>query len=242
FAVTVKDPHSVRRLMERAFHEAQHGRKGPVFVEIPLDVQSADVNPDALEPYWFAHEPRIDNKAYLASKAKEVSEALSRAERPLVIVGNGVRLANAIDEFRGLFDHYGVPVVSSWGAADIMPNGHPYYIGRCGIFGDRASNFAVQTADLTLPIGTRPSVAKIGHATQLFAPQALKIIVDVDAREIFQKPTVKVDIGVVADAKEFLEVLRLGIIHHSLPTWTKHCMAMKDRYARHLDVTKSVGI
>jgi acetolactate synthase-1/2/3 large subunit len=229
YAVTVTDPYRIRETLESAVYKATHGRKGPVFVEIPLDVQAAQVDPE----HMWKHVPGapLDNSMYLDGKVKEVLKALGAAKRPVVIVGNGVRLAHAVRDFRRVFDHLGVPVVSSWGAADVMPTDHPYYIGRCGLFGDRASNFAVQSADLILAIGTRLSVAQIGHTPERFAPNAVKVIVDVDSNEIYRKPTIKADIGVIADAREFLE----GFWPHTqVPSlydeWMAHCQNMKAKY------------
>ncbi len=230
-AVTVTNPSMIRYALERAVYLATHGRQGPVFIEIPLDVQAAEVDLRSLFGFDPAAVAPPDNSQYLKGKVSEVLKALGAAKRPVVIVGNGVRLAGACAEFRRVFDHLGVPVVSSWGAADIMPTEHPYYIGRCGLFGDRASNFAVQSADLILAIGTRLSVAQIGHAPQMFAPNAMKIIVDIDKNEACQKPTVKADIGVIADARDFLSQFWPHVQVPSLyDEWTTHCQDMRDKY------------
>lgn len=229
YAVTVTEPHMIRYILGRAAHTAMHGRKGPVFVEIPLDVQAAEIDPQALMPF---HNPgEVLNDLYLDHKVSEVLKALGEAKRPVVIVGNGVRLANACGEFRRVFDHLGIPVVSSWGGADIMPTDHEFYVGRCGLFGGRASNYAVQSADLILAIGTRLSAAQIGHASSLFAPHAKKIVVDIDKMEVVSKPTLRPDIGVIADAREFLARFWPHVQVPSLyDEWTKRCQEMKDRY------------
>lgn len=229
YAATIADPLQVRYVMERAIALAMHGRKGPVFVEIPLDVQAADIDPDTLERFNPVELAAPDNTKYLKEKTENVLKALAASERPVVIVGNGVRLAGACDEFRRAFDHLGVPIVSSWGAADIVPTDCPNYVGRCGLFGDRASNFAVQGADLIIAIGTRLSVAQIGHAPHLFAPNAKKIIVDIDHKEIYHKSTVTPDIGVIADAWDFLSGFWPPITsQHSI--WTARCRMFKEKY------------
>lgn len=229
YAVTVADPSRIREVLDRAVYLATHGRQGPVFVEVPLDVQAAEIS--QMHLWSFVPPWRLDNTQYLKGKVADVLKALGAAKRPVVIVGNGVRLAGAGAEFRRVFDHLGVPVVSSWGAIDIMPSDHEFYIGRCGLFGDRASNFAVQAADLILAIGTRLSVAQIGHAHQLFAPEATKIIVDVDKDEACRKPTVKADIDVIADARDFLSQFWPHVQVPSLyDEWTLHCQQMKAKY------------
>jgi acetolactate synthase-1/2/3 large subunit len=230
YAVTVTDPMNIGFVLDNAIWQANNGRKGPVFIEIPLDIQAAEIDTDemvrpTLVSMWHTKPEEYDNMAIT------IRDELKRAKRPVVIIGNGVRLAGAIDEFRRIFDHLGVPIVSSWGGADIIPTEHPYYIGRCGIFGDRASNFAVQGADLILAIGTRLSVAQIGHASHLFAPNAKKIIVDIDGGEVHRKSTVKADIGIVGDAKKILSILnQISNFDSKYRDWTLHCQILKKKY------------
>lgn len=230
YAVTVREPHLIEYHLKRAVYHATHGRKGPVFVEIPLDVQAAEIDPDNLDTFNAFELSTPDNLQYLKEMAAEVMRALAKAKRPVVIIGNGVRLAGAIADFKRAFLHLGIPIVSSWGAADIIRTDHPNYIGRCGIFGDRASNFAVQGADLIIAMGTRLSVAQIGHASHLFAPKAKKIVIDVDQHEVCRKPTVKADVGVVADVKEFLEQFWPQLLADLYVAWLDHCRMLKDRY------------
>jgi acetolactate synthase I/II/III large subunit len=239
FAVTVLDPNNIRVILERAVHVATICRPGPVFVEIPLDVQAANIDPENLHGFGA-----LDNSTHREDEydtmVRQVENELSRAKRPVVIVGNGVRIAGAVDEFRRIFDNLGIPVVSSWGAADVMPTDHPFYIGRCGIFGDRASNFAVQGADLILAVGTRLSVAQIGHASDKFAPSAKKIIIDIDTSELHKKPTIKADVGICADVKRILS--RMKAMPHNCSFWMKHCQNMKEKYRKMVIPVPSRGI
>ncbi len=226
YATTVLKGEAIKYVLEDAVYTATHERKGPVFIEIPLDVQAAEIDPDTLpgcDSTIFPTTPELMLEAW----ATEVQNELIKAKRPVVIIGNGLRLSDGIVEFRRIFDTAGIPIVSSWGAADIMPTEHPYYYGRCGIFGDRVANFAVQSADLILAIGTRLSVAQIGHASHLFAPKAKKIIVDIDLNEVYFKPTIKADIGISCDAKEFLGRLGPVYLHNS---WSSRCRQMKMKY------------
>ncbi len=224
FSVTLCNPEEVRLILELAVNCATTGRKGPVFIEIPLDIQAAEIDPDSLAP--FIPMPTVKNNL-LEKEVINIEGELICAKRPVVIIGNGVRLSGGIDEFRRVFDHAGISIVSSWGAADIMPTDHPYYIGRCGIFGDRAANFAVQGADLILAIGTRLSVAQIGHASHLFAKDAKKIIVDIDINELSNRHTVKTDIGISADAKDFLKLMSINTVRGE---WIRHCQILKRKY------------
>ena len=133
---------------------------------------------------------------------KRCVELIVKAKRPVLILGNGARGANV----RKLITYLQMPVVTSWNGSDLLDSYHPLYIGRMGIFGDYASNYAVQHADLLLAIGTRLSIAQIGHHAALFAPNAKKIIVDIDPDEL-RKPTVKPDLSICMDAKAFCETL-----------------------------------
>lgn len=214
-AVTVMRPDCVRLELEKALFLATTGRKGPVYVEFPLDVQAAEVDPDQLE----AFQPWEPSSADIYPVVEKIYGYLEAAKRPVVIIGNGVRLAGACAELRIMVNRLQAPVISSWSAADIISTDHPCYIGRCGIFGDRASNWVVQNADLILAIGTRLSPAQTGHHAHLFAPKALKIVVDVDIAEA-KKKSIGAWIGLTCGAKRFLEAFKPGT-HKG--TWLEEC-------------------
>jgi len=205
YAKTMTEPMMARYDLEKAVYFATHGRKGPAFIEIPLDIQAAEVDPDKLT--GFTPEAEQDNADYIADAADAIALRMANAKRPVLIIGNGVRLAGAQDELLRVIDELGCPVVSSWTGSDLVPSDHPFYLGRCGLFGDIPSNYAVQHADTLLCIGTRLSVAQIGHHAKLFAPNAYKIVVDVDANEA-KKSSVSAQFPVVADAAAFLKAFR----------------------------------
>ncbi len=231
YAVTVTDPQTIRYHLERAVYLATLMRNGPVWVEIPLDVQCAEINPDLLAGMPEQERLNISNGSYLKGAAQRVAEALNAAKRPLVIAGNGIHLAGAESLVREFVDRWGIPVVTSWNASDIFDSGQALYVGRPGIMGDRAGNFAVQNADLILAIGTRLSVPQIGHSAEKFAPRAKLVMVDIDSSEA-DKPTVRVDYAVVADAKRFLAAMGNveGIHRHEDETWPSQCREWKYRY------------
>lgn len=227
YAVTVTNAKEVLWQLDYALHIATTGRPGPVWVEIPLDIQAAEVDADKLERLLIPAKIELS----CAGVVTECYEMLEAAKRPVLLIGNGVRLGKACEELDALSSILGIPVVSSWGAADILPSGCAHYIGRCGLFGDRASNFAVQKADLILAIGTRLSFPQIGHAPQLFAPKAKKIVVDIDAAEA-SKRTINADLICTAGAKEFLRSLLIhlhdktpGNAHHL--GWLHQCQKWK---------------
>lgn len=222
FADTVYDPAHIDWYLETALHYATTGRKGPAVLEIPIDVSGEEIN-SVVSPLEIRERAVSDD---VKDKARKAVELLARSERPVIIIGNGVR--DAVPALDRLLEYRLIPVVSSWNASDIFYDGDPWYVGRCGQFGDRAANFAVQNADLILAIGTRLSIPQIGHHAHLFAPNAKKIIVDIDPAEL-KKHTINVDLAVCADAAEFLEDLSSRVFGDDL-TWPARCRQWKRNY------------
>lgn len=229
YAVTVDTPASIGRVLRAAEGMATTGRPGPVFVEIPLDIQAAQVNPgqqdkDVGSQWRFVpHDP---------ARTEQAMDMLAKAKRPVLIVGNGIRLAGAQDALRKFLERAYIPVCTSWCGSDLLPTGHPMVIGRPGLFGDRAGNFAVQNADLILAIGTRLSIPQIGHTPAMFAPVAKKIVVDVDTTELDSKQF-GVDLPVLSDAKAFLDAAN-GLLSAddalTWPAWLGRCRRWRFDY------------
>jgi acetolactate synthase-1/2/3 large subunit len=202
FAATVLEPQAVRATLEKALWLATHGRKGPVWIDVPLDVQAAQVDPASLEGFVPPEAVRPDFAAAISGLLR----ALEAARRPVIYAGNGVRTAGQSAAFQALVERLGAPVLLTWKAADLLPDGAAGFIGRPGGMGQRAANFAQQKADLLIVLGARldqPSVA-FNHAG--LAPGAHKVIVDVDAAEIakFSPPFHS---AVEADLADFLPAL-----------------------------------
>lgn len=202
YAVTVTDPNTIRYHLEKALYLATHGRPGPVWLDIPVDVQSAIIDEKKLEGFEPNELDRIDN-SQLEKDVLEVIEKISNAERPVVIASTGIRLANAMQEFEEAIELLGVPVTTAW-SHDVIHFDHPQYIGKQGSIGDRAGNFAVQNADVLLMIGTRMPIRQVSYNWENFAPSAYKIHVDIDKAELI-KPTMKNDLPLNYDAKDFLQ-------------------------------------
>jgi acetolactate synthase-1/2/3 large subunit len=210
YAVTVLDPLSIRFHLEKAVYLAQTGRPGPVWIDIPLDVQAAPIDASDL-PAFEAHHPcaapQPDTQAAaplgLAAQVRETIDALNRAERPLILIGNGVRLAHAEDQFRKLFDLLRIPVEATWCAADIISSEDPLFVGRPGSLASRGANFALQNCDFLLSVGARLDFAITGYAPEKFARAAHKVMVDIDPAEI-RKLAPFIDTPICADAGDFL--------------------------------------
>ncbi len=233
YAVTVTDPQTIRYHMEKACHLATTGRPGPVWIDVPLDVQSKLVNPDEL-PGFVPEETEASCSSHvLKGLVAECADMLAQAERPVLIFGYGVRLSRAEDALRDLASRLQIPCVSSWTTSDIIPHADENYVGRSGIMGDRAGNFAVQNADLVLIVGSRMSIPKVGYNYKLFARAAKKIMVDIDAVEL-KKPSLRPDLPICADAGQFLRVLLAKIeadgTSLSIDAWRSRCKQWKAKY------------
>ncbi|HZY63946.1 MAG TPA: thiamine pyrophosphate-binding protein [Edaphobacter sp.] len=207
YSVWVNEPESIAYHLERAWYLAQHGRPGPCWLDIPVDVQSALIDETNLKHY----DPKEDELAWDESKiATEVADVLTRiknAKRPVIFGGSGVRLANAIPEFEAVIRKLHIPVVTAW-THDLIASDDELFCGRPGTIGERAGNFTVQNSDVLLVLGSRLNIRQTSYNWASFARFATKIQVDIDAAE-FEKPTHKPDIAIHCDVKVFLlEMLR----------------------------------
>ena len=206
YAEIVLDPSTIRYHLERAFYLATHGRPGPVWLDIPVDVQSARIDESALAGYDETEDRIAFDEASIRAQCQDVLERLERAQRPVIMAGSGIRVGHACDLFRPVICRLGIPVTTAWTAHDLLPSDHPLNCGRPGTVGNRAGNFAVQNSDLLLVLGCRLHFRQISYNWNSFARHAYKIQVDIDPAEL-RKPTVMPDMGVHADVKMFLEIL-----------------------------------
>ncbi|GAA0731518.1 MULTISPECIES: thiamine pyrophosphate-binding protein [Sphingomonas] len=217
YAVVLNDPLDTRKVVEKAIHLARRGRPGPVWIDVPIDVQAAPVDFDALEPFDPASLDEAgevpNNRAELgllegAALEAEVAATLAElcaAERPVVLVGAGVRISGQHAEFLRFVERLGVPVVTGWNAHDTLPNAHSLYVGRPGTVGDRGGNFAVQTADYVLVLGSRLNIRQISYNWQSFARNARVAMVEIDGAEL-AKPTLNLHRPIHADLRAFFAV------------------------------------
>jgi acetolactate synthase-1/2/3 large subunit len=206
YAAVVDEPRDVRKHLERALWAATSGRPGPVWLDIPIDVQSTLVDPADLDPFDPAS-VRADSAAPLTGsdldeQVDRMLVAVAAAERPVVLAGGGVRAAGTHGEFLEFVTGLGVPVVTGWNAHDLLWDDHDLYAGRPGTVGTRPGNFAVQNADLLIVLGCRLNVRQVGYAWDTWARNARVVMVDVDAAEL-AKPTLHVDQPVHADLRDF---------------------------------------
>ena len=205
YAVTVMDPADIRYHLEKAVHLALNDRPGPVWLDLPLDVQGSAIDAATLRGYDPAREPdpcRAGPEEIAVAVTRTI-DLLNAAERPAVFIGNGVRLAGARAEMRRLIERLGLPVLTTWPAHDMVPDDHPLMVGRPGPLAPRGANFTLQNADWLLSIGARLDLVVTGYAPQNFARAAKKIMIDIDAAEL-RKMGDTVHVPLCADAKAFI--------------------------------------
>ncbi|HVC24881.1 MAG TPA: thiamine pyrophosphate-binding protein [Acidimicrobiales bacterium] len=233
YAVCVTHAETVRYHLERAIHLAEHGRPGPVWIDIPVDVQGELVEPDDLVGYDPAEDAATSRgTADVGAAVAAVRELLERAERPVVYAGPAIRTAGALGAFHELVPRLGFPVVTALNAHDLLDHADPHLVGRPGIIGDRSGNLAVQNADLVLVLGTRLKIGQVGYDAAAWAPAAHVVMVDIDPSEL-AKPTIHVETPVHADVREFLDALvsRTPVRHDGRhATWLAWCKERSRRY------------
>lgn len=203
YAVMIDDPRSIRFHLEKAYALATTGRPGPVWIDLPLDLQWVQIEPDLLEPYV---PPRAYSELPLRPAVDQLRDYLNKSQRPLALAGYGVRRANAVTEFDKFVARYDLPFVTTWGAVDILPANHPRNVGRPGLAGQRGANLAVQNCDLLISIGSHLCIPVTGTVLKSFAREARIVVVDVDQDEL-DECTVPIDLSIQADAGAFLRAL-----------------------------------
>lgn len=232
----VEDPKRIRYVMEKAFYIATTGRPGPCWVDIPVNFQGFYVETDELvgfDPAEYESQmaPHITEEQVDAIIAK-----IKESKRPVLYAGNGIRISGGFEDFKKLVELLHIPVATGWDSIDEIYDEHPLYVGRGGIMGDRAGNFAVQNADLVFAIGNRLSIRQVGYNWKTWAREAYVIMNDVDQDEM-KKPTLHVDMPVWGDAKELLhmmvakleaEVKEKGLFAGE--DWIKRCQEWKAKY------------
>lgn len=231
YAVMLTNPDETAYHLEKALYLAVHGKGGPVWIDIPLDVQNAQIDLETLKHFNPADERPWQVPAVSPRTASDILGRIQRARAPLLLVGAGVRLGGAQEELLKLLDKLKIPVVTAWNSGDIVAYDNPYFAGLPGTLGTRPGNFAVQNCDLLLCLGCRLNLRMIGYNHFEFARNAYKIMVDIDPCELI-KPTLRPDMAVNADVKQLIdEMLRQEYTpadYHK--PWTAWCRDILERY------------
>lgn len=243
----IEDPLRIRYALEKALYLATHGRPGPCWLDIPLNFQGCTVETDDLVAYDPAEDADTLPPAVTEQTIDEILDRLRRAKRPVLYAGNGVRLSGGFDIFERVVRKLNIPVATGWDNIDMMADTDPLYVGRGGIMGDRAGNFAVQNSDFVLAVGNRLSIRQVGYSWKTWAREAFVVMVDADAEEL-KKPTLHVELPVHADAKDFLEKMdrRLDGVFFAENGWQEQCRAWKAKYPvvlpKHFEDTRMTNV
>jgi acetolactate synthase I/II/III large subunit len=228
YCAMVNIPEDIRYHLEKSVFMANDGRPGPVWLDIPLDVQGAYIETENLRGYA----PRIRKPIALDALFDNLAELLKRSVRPVILAGQGIRISGAIDKLLNCAGKNNLPVVTSFLGIDIIDSKSPNFVGRIGLKGDRAGNFALQNSDLLLVIGSSLPVAEIGYEYDQFARAAKKVVVDIDSTA-HKKQTISIDLLFECDAKDFLKKLSQIIEEHSIHyshEWLDKCLSWRTRY------------
>ncbi len=231
YAVMVRNANQIRHALECAWFMANNGRKGPVWIDVPLDVQASYVYTEELTPFDSRNSDRKENPEYDGTYVDKISEAIYRSKRPVILAGTGIRRAEAYKEFLECTDALKLPVLTAWNAKDLLWESNPYYVGVPGTVGTRGGNFVLQNADLVLIIGSRLNIRMTGYNEFNLAKNALKIMVDIDESEM-NKPNIKIDVKVHANLKDVLKDLANCTIEElgEHDEWLKWCKEINRRY------------
>lgn len=237
YAVQVRDPQRIRYELEKCLFLCRDGRHGPCLLDLPIDVQQKDIDPDMLEPFdhkaaWAA-DPMADIHEVDAFVRRYLGD-LENSKRPVMLIGGGVRSAGAVDIWRRVASKLQMPCYPTYNAVDVVTSDFPWYGGRIGTYGGAGRNIGLQKSDLLLAIGTRVSGRITGGNPASFMPDARKYLVEIDAgllkRENQQVPF---DVSVKCDAKLFLHRLDHFIQQDAFPhyaAWTMKCLSWRDKY------------
>ena len=228
YFAAVMNADDIPQIMNNAYFAAMEGRKGPVWIDVPIDIQNHQVSEEAIRN---VEKKLIVNLEPKTSDIDKVIELLRKAKKPLILAGYGIRSANAASILQKVCYKCDIPVVTSRGGIDVIESDSPYYVGRPGSYGDRASHFVIQEADLLLILGSRLSISTIGYYPQRFGKNAVKIMVDIDEKEL-QKEAVTVEYKIKADLAVFLQTLNEKLVDEKLchSNWIQHCMKYKVLY------------
>lgn len=232
YAVTLNEPSRVRYELERAFHLAGKGRPGPVWINIPLDVQGSFIKEEELKSFSPAGDKVTPNRRGLSKQVQKVVKMLKAAKRPIILGGYGIRLGGAENLLQEFIEKNNLPFICSFNGMDLISEQYPLFVGKVGIIGQRRANFAVQNSDCLLSIGSRLNIKIVGYNYKGFAPKAKKIAVDIDEQEM-RKKTVFIDLIIPADSKEFLEELLEQLKREPIKAdqqWLDACQDWRRRY------------
>lgn len=224
YSAMITDANEIKYHIDKAIFEATTGRKGPVWLDIPLNIQGALIDEKDLIDFVSPEKVSAD------LKIDEVIKKIESAKRPVIVAGHGIRISKTVDVFKNLLEKLNIPVLTTFNGVDLLCDEHPNYIGRIGTIGQRAGNFALQNSDCVLFLGTRNNIRQVSYNWQSYCEKAFKISVDIDKAEL-DKKTLVPDLKINADLADFLPLLSEKIPSVSRNEWLDWCKVRKERYS-----------
>ncbi len=237
YSVLIKKPNDILYHLEKAYFESTKGRPGPVWIDIPADIQNAEIDITKLKKF---KKPKINKSLNkLNNQIKKIAKLLAKSRRPLIHIGHGGRISNCERNLRKIINRYKIPFSLTWNASDLIESSHPSYVGRPGAFAERGSNFIVQNADLYISVGTRLPFMVTGYNANDFARKAKIVMVDIDSKEL-RNTRVLVDYKLKADANYFFERLCKELPKNIKleKKWLDYCKKVRKKYPIILDQYK----
>lgn len=230
YAVMIKHPEDVLYELEKAMYIAASGRPGPVWIDVPMDIQSMVIDTDTLRVF---NKPEPDSSWNMEAFLSEIR----KAKRPVILTGSAIRSTGYTEKFRQLAAKMGLPVLAATYNADLFENSHPQYFGNFGIIGGRAGNFMIQNADLIIGMGCRMAFRQIGFNYEKFSPDSRRVVIDADENEL-KKPTLRIDLPIHADIKTVIDDLSAAELDLNLEEkqdWLSYCCMLRGKYPMYLE-------
>jgi len=233
YSKMIKNPETIKDEIIKAYNISTSGRMGPVWLDIPMDIQGSFIN-DKVETKF--NNPK---ETYIHSEAdiKNIIQKIKEAKRPAIIAGNGIRLSNSIELLRKITEKMKTPLLTAWNAHDVIENDFKYYFGRPGTVGDRPGNLIIQNCDLLLILGSRLNIRQIGYNWESFSRDSYKIMIDVDKNEL-KKHTLKIDYPINSDLKVFLKSFDKELSDNEIlqkEDWINYCKDVRRKFPVLLD-------
>ncbi len=228
YAKMITDPYEIEYVLDKAVYLATHGRKGPVWIDVPINIQAAMIDETKLKKYDSKEdESKLPD---FKNELNELFKLITNAKRPIVIAGHGITISKSKDIFNTIVEKLKMPVVTTMNGYDTISENNEYFIGRIGTVANRAGNFALQNADLVISLGSRNNLRQVSYNWENFAKNAKLVSVDIDKAEL-DKPTVKPDLKINADLAEFLPGMLKQIQHGKADAeWLEFCKSLKTKY------------
>ncbi len=231
YAEMIIDPKTVKYHLQKALYLATHGRPGPVWLDVPLDIQGGYIDPEEFIEFDPAGLQDVLPPVVTDLLIAKVLDKVKKAKRPVLNVGNGIHIANCVELMRKVAQKLNIPVAVAWDSTDLLPHDDSLFVGIPGLLGDRPGNWAIQNADLVLSIGCRLSCRQVGYNVHTWAREAYVIMVDIDPYEL-KKPSIHVEMPIQADAYDFLNKLDHALTQSlkQQPEWLAKCQEWKKNY------------